>query len=254
MNWFCAAWHDCQQTGTQSRGSGGKRRMSWTGFGQGPLTALHWDPDAQQSHGCLLFRTLQKPQNFLLTATLSYFHSRSWEEQPYKLIKLSALMTSGHHRMEFGVLGLWFCRAWHRDGGRQQRWLQKVKVRMSQVIQEPGMWKEASTSFIQHGQDDCLPLLSLLLVFIWLRIHASSLVRFISPRDLEEWQPMGHVTGHNSFLGGGSFVKPVKVVDHSRQFSFTHCQVISFVKLVVTKTLSPFVIDYGNTPVLLQSS
>lgn len=46
----------------------------------------------------------------------------------------------------------------------------------SGVIQKPGMWKEASASLIQHGLDDCLPLLSLLTVFTWLRIHASSLV------------------------------------------------------------------------------
>lgn len=47
---------------------------------------------------------------------------------------------------------------------------------MRRVIQKLGMRKEASASLIQHGQDDCLPLLSLLTVFIWLRIHASSLV------------------------------------------------------------------------------
>lgn len=54
-----------------------------------------------------------------------------------------------------GVQGLLlvslYTRVLHIDEGGQQRWLQKVKVGMSQVIQEPGTRKEASTSLIQHG-------------------------------------------------------------------------------------------------------
>lgn len=65
----------------------------------------------------------------------------------------------------------------HWDRGGWWRWLQKVNgYKPSRVIQKPGMRKDASASIIQHDQDDCLPLLSLLTVFIWLRIHASSLV------------------------------------------------------------------------------
>lgn len=73
-------------------------------------------------------------------------------------------------------------------------------------------------------------------------------------QDVDGRHPMGHVTGHDSFLRGGWIVLPVKVVDHSRQFCFTHCHiVVSSVYLAVRKTLPPFVIDNGIAPVLQQS-
>lgn len=46
-------------------------------------------------------------------------------------------------------------------------------------------------------------------------------------QDAGERQPMGHVTGQNAFPPKGRIALPVKVVDHSGQFCFTHCHVIS---------------------------
>lgn len=112
-------------------------------------------------------------------------------------------LKSGRHRAKFDTSGFWACWRWSRDGGGGADGSMKWTV-MSRVILNPGMQKEASASLIQHGQNDCLPLLSLLAVFIWLRIHASSLCVLIPPG--QEWHPMAHVTSHNSFLSGdGSF-------------------------------------------------
>lgn len=82
-------------------------------------------------------------------------------------------LKSGRQRVKFD--------AWPTDGGGGRDSSMKWTV-MSRVILKPGMRKEASASLIQHGQNDCLPLLSLLTVFVWLRIHASSLARPYSTR------------------------------------------------------------------------
>lgn len=54
-----------------------------------------------------------------------------------------------------------------RERGGWQRWVRQLNGDdWRHVVQKPGMQKDASASIIQHDQDDCLPLLSLLSVFI----------------------------------------------------------------------------------------
>ena len=170
-------------------GSGGRRgRRSAQGYPRA------WDPDCSLPHGgtATLYQTL-KPHNSLLKATV--------------------LSTSS--RLANVVRSL-------RPGGGQQnhgftRW-----ALTSRVIHKPGRRKEASASLIQHGRDDCLPLLSLSLLDYEFMHHLSS-------ASLLWKSGVRRVTcasGHNGFLGGAWMVLPVKVVDGSGQFSFTHCHVI----------------------------
>lgn len=116
---------------TAGRRGNRARRLRWSE--KGVLDRVAWQPctgtpplSPSAEPWMLTFQQRLKTQKLLLKAGIACMSSRSWGERARKLIGLSVLMKSGHHRVKFGALGfLSLAQGWRRmvkTAPESERW------------------------------------------------------------------------------------------------------------------------------------